>query len=363
MRYSLRSLAVPFAVALLTYTGSVLMAQQTRPRPPAGAQPGNPQPRQPQPAGRGTPVTQTAAQRGQGIADVPAESEQAVEEISEELAEVLREWEWKSSQIKSLHGTHKRTVYNLVFEVEKIATGKFFLETPDKGRIDLVGVKPKRDEKSARIGRSGKPFRLEEDRAEKWICTGDEIVMINDDDKSYEVIPLPEHAKGKNIVNSPLPFLFGMKADEARRRFRMTLKSNSKTAAFLIVNPRQQTDLQNYTEAWIMLEKANYLPTAVKLFDPSGTLETVYKFDGVKINDKGILRGVVGFFGGTEKDPFRPNLKSDGYKLVLPTMDHVEAPRKSAMNDPRFNSQPTRSTNQTRPQDTSRPLPFGNRDN
>lgn len=273
-------------------------------------------------------MTQTSAQASEAVAAAPEEFP-----VTKELEDLLREWEQKSSQIKSVHGTHVRTVYNLVFEEERRASGTFFLRTPDMGRIDLVGTKPKSGEKSSRLGANGVPFRLQADNSERWICTGKEIVAINDEEKSYEVVPLPPETQGTNIVHSPLPFLFGMKAEEAKQRYRIKLHSNAKDRAILVIFPRLPSDRQNYVEAWIILEKANYLPAAVKLYDPTGKLETVYKFQA-NINDRSVWTKLGEVFGTRDKDPIHPDLR--GYKYVLPpAAADAEPPRKNAQGDPR----------------------------
>lgn len=355
MKYSLGSLAASGLVFAMG-AWSTLQAQQTQPRPRPGTQPAVPG--NIQPAGGQSRPGQTG-KTVQPTVHAQASDPPIVEQLSPELEQILQEWEEKSSRIKSLHGTHKRTVYNTVFEVEKIASGKFFLQTPDKGRIDLKGLEVAKGAKSARIGKSGSPYRLEEDHAEKWICTGDEIVMVNDDEKTYEVMPLPDSVKGTNIINSPLPFLFGMKADDAKRRFQITLKSNSKAQAVLIVTPRMESDKQNYKQAFIMLEKENYLPTAVKLFDPSGSLETVYVFETVKINDQGVWRAIQGIFG--ERDPFHPDLKGKGYKIVVRAPEETEPPRRQTVIDPRSEIPINRTQRSNVPQDALRNSPGGSK--
>ena len=303
MRFSRRSILASLAGLLVADATSPLVAQQP-------ARPGT-RPSQ--------PINQVAGQ-------VPANEKRArppandlvVQQVSPQLEKILQDWERNSSQIKSLHGTHERWVYNSVFEVEKRAKGIFFLETPDKGRIDLDGVKLAKGVVSKRTGQSGNPYRVQSDRSEKWICNGNEIVVVNEDEKTFEVIPLPEEMRGKNIVNSPLPFLFGMKADEMKRRFELTLKSNTKEMADIIAVPRLDADKQNYVEALIRLDKIRFLPIAVKLqHDVARTLETVYSFEVKYINDPGIWNKIVATFG--DRDPFRPDLKK-GYKLVVPAL-------------------------------------------
>ena len=276
--------------------------------------------------------------------------------ISKELEDLLRQWELKSSQIKSLRGTHKRTVYNKVFAEEKIAEGKFYVETPDKGRIDLVGIKPKPNEKSKRLDKIGVAFTVIADRAENWICTGNELVMVNDEAKTYEVAPLPEHLKGTNIINSPLPFLFGMKAADAKRRFKMILhESSTDKVALLIVQPKLASDLENYVEAFIMLERVNYLPTAVKMIDPSGSMETVYKFENVKINSND---GWIGIFAA-DKKPFQPDLVGWGYKLVVKPVEEPDVRATNDRIDPRLRPQNPLPTNPSGVKDASRVIPNG----
>lgn len=353
MRDSLRFLAVPLALAFVTGTWSELKAQPAQPgrsTRPAGAPTTNPNPqRPPQPATR-NPVKQVSAANDL----LPPVGGAPEDEISPELETLLKQWEQKSSQIKMLEGKHKRTTYNLVFETEQIASGVFYLETPDKGRIDLVGTKPDKNEKSSRIGKSGKPFRLEEGPGEKWICSGQEIIAVNEEEKSYQVMPLPKDVQGENIVKSPLPFLFGMKADEAKQRYHMVLKSNTEKSAVLIIRPRLQLDQQNYSEAYVLLDKTTYLPSAVKLFDPAGNLETVYKFEKVEINKKSFFPAKL--FG--EKDPFHPDLRR--YKLFV-AAEETEPGARAPQGDPRLNLQPPRSGNPAAPRTGQGPIRTNNK--
>ena len=360
MRYLPGSVAAAFALAFLAGSWSILSAQQKPPRPgsspapAANAQPAVGLPRT-VPQAKAPPVTQTSGQRT--IPDAP-DKNAPPEVVSKELEDILRRWELESSKIKSLHGTHQRTVYNLVFHEQKIADGKFFVEMPDRGRIDLVGINPKTVKPAKRTGKDGKEFQFTvlADRAEKWICTGKEVVVVNDEAKTFEVMPLPKEAQGKNIVNTPLPFLFGMKAEDAKQRFRMEVRENTENRVVLVVRPRLDSDRQNYTEAWIILDKTNYLPMAVKMFDPSGNMETVYTFASVKVNDNGILSNLGKMFGG-DSNPWQPNLKN--YKIVLPPIAETEVPKKNAQTDPRLNPPNPRPTNASGAKDATRTNPNG----
>ncbi len=235
------------------------------------------------------------------------EKDPEIDKLDPKLEKILIEWEAHSSKIKSLHGKHTRKEFIKTFAVEKVSEGEFFLETPDKGRIDMIAKPVAKGAVASR-----KDYTLEKGSSERWICTGEEILSFNEDDKTYCREVLPVSMRGKNIVHSPLPFLFGMKADEAKQRFNLKLVGFNKdnTAVQIQAIPRMDSDRQNYSEAAIMLDLKKFVPNAVRLLDPNG-IETVYIFDGIKINDSGFWQELKTKFN----DPYRPSLK--GYKLQI----------------------------------------------
>lgn len=250
----------------------------------------------------------------------PKPQDLRVEPLPKELEQLLKDWERESAKVEKLSGKHKRIVYNKVFEVEKIAEGQFYYEAPDKGRIDLVGIEPKKDEKSQRLSeKTGKPWRLEKEQQTKWICTGKEILNINEEAKTVEAFPLPQELQGTNIIHGPLPFLFGMKAEEAKQRFAISYvdqedpKKNNDKVVWLTAKPRQVMDRDNFQEATIILDRERFLPLAVKLVDPSGNLETVYTFSKKELHVNQQQALVPPIF---RNKPFQPNLKN--YKLIQP---------------------------------------------
>ncbi len=274
----------------------------------AAAQSGQPRPR-PQgnlPA-KETDQRSNAIARTDAQSDYPdAEADADEEPLSPEMLQILRDWERFSSKIQKLHGRHQRLVYNKVFSVETRNIGLFYYEAPDHGRIDLVPAEIAKGEKSRRVNGEGNPFRPVPGNEERWVCNGREIIEINVEEKTYEVITLPEEMRGANIINGPLPFLFGMPAADANRRFRLKLLSETAKQAKIQAIPRFQSDAASYAKATILLDKQTYLPSAVQLIDNTGNLETVYLFSDLVINQNALASAVQKVFG---KDPFRPNLK------------------------------------------------------
>ncbi|MEI8017758.1 MAG: hypothetical protein WCH39_06120, partial [Schlesneria sp.] len=269
-----------------------------------------------------------AAEKRPRPAPQEPEKEPEIDKLDPKLEKILIEWEAHSSKIKSLHGTHTRQEFIKAFSVEKVSEGEFFLETPDKGRIDMIAKPVGKGEAASKEG-----YTLEKGSSEKWICTGEEILSFNEDDKTYAREVLPASMRGKNIVHSPLPFLFGMKAEEAKQRFNLRLgqfgKDKDKDIPWVVIYavPRMDSDRQNYSEAAIKLDLKHYVPLAVRLVDPNGIL-TVYTFKTVEINDSGFAKFLKGRFG----DPYRPSLK--GYTLQISNDIQPASNKEPARNKP-----------------------------
>jgi len=235
-------------------------------------------------------------------------------DIDPTLWRVLEFWESRSSRIKRLEGDVVRRTYDMTFKVETIGHGQFFYQAPDHGRLDMNPISEadmkflmaKRTEPEARVKRDpdGKPYALENALAEKWVCDGEQLITVNEEDKSAAVIALPKELRGQNIMNGPLPFLFGLPPAEAIKRFDLKLvqtPTKELPVAELTAFPKRRDDQQNWIEAKIQLNTQTGLPVAIQLISPGKTKQEVYHFDNMKVNRRRI-------FGGWGPTPFKLNL-------------------------------------------------------
>ena len=144
MRQNFRIPFVLLTVCSLLSTASTLFAQQgKRPDPSA---------KNSQPTGKATlsnsaVPTKSAADNSQASptaekrprpAPQDLEKDPEIDKLDPKLEKILIDWEAHSSKIKSLQGKHIRKEFIKTFAVEKVSEGQFFLETPDKGRIDMI---------------------------------------------------------------------------------------------------------------------------------------------------------------------------------------------------------------------------------
>jgi TIGR03009 family protein len=225
-----------------------------------------------------------------------------------QLNQILVEWHKKSVEIKRLEGEHVRIIYDYVFQVATRAEGKFYYEAPDKGRIDLVPDPKGKGVPFPKINPStNKKVTLtaQPDQPERWICDGKQVLVIDEVQKSAQQFPLPAGARGNNIMDGPLPFLFGMPPEKAKQRYRMKLLQANTKDIDIIVYPRWKQDLANYKWARIRIERETMLPMAVQMLDPAGSRETVYTFPRIAKNPK---KGWLPNFIWKEKNVFKPDL-------------------------------------------------------
>jgi len=135
-----------------------------------------------------------------------------VQQLPIALEKILENWERESSKIEKLEGNHIRREYDDVFQIEKQSEGKFYYEHPDKGRIDIAGMKIPEGAKSDKPNNKGDFYALKPGNDERWICDGKRIFSIDENEKKYEVYPIPLERRGVNIMEGPLPFLLPIRS-------------------------------------------------------------------------------------------------------------------------------------------------------
>lgn len=252
----------------------------------------------------------------------PAPQPMRVKNVSPELMKLLKDWEVSSAKVKKLEGEHRRWEYDYVFNIVKHNTGKFYYESPDKGRIDLTPDKKKIGAVEARKHwENGQlvEFKGVAGPAERWYCDSQLVTQVDEQQKQATRMVLPKQMQGANIIDGPLPFLFGMPAAKAVQRYDLELKNQNTTTgkATIKATPLWPTDTANYQLAEIILDTKTFLPDAVRLIDPAGTKETVFVFGKLEKNSRSLLPE---WLGG---NPFK--FEDRSYKIVNKVMDEERA--------------------------------------
>lgn len=308
---SVRRWLACFLCAAVTMTSLHAIAQTTKAPAkktiPSGVQPasGTSQPK----TGGNPPGTSNGA--ATQPRQRPAAESLRIPEPSPEVMEILRTWEATTKKYQRLEGSFRKFTYDATYLIERRAVGEFYYEAPDKGAYQLKGdPDPKIAKglvtKDKPVNGVKKDFTVQADRPDRWLCTGKEVFQIDDARKEYAMSFVPKEQQGEGIMQTPLPFLLGMKADMAKKRWEFKLLKRTESEIWLSARPLQQQDASVYTMATIVLDPQMFLPTAVRMFDPGGAVETVHLFGNVKIN-----KNPANWLG---QSPLEPRLK--GYKMA-----------------------------------------------
>ena len=187
-----------------------------------------------------------------------------------------------------------------------ISKGNVRYSTPDKGMYEVLEMwqfsgppaKPGDQPQYVRpAAEAGNDF-IEN---EKWICDGEKIFEYDFQNKRLYELTLPPEAQGEGLKNSPLPFVFGAKANELKERFwirDVTPQSLQGQQYWLECWPKQITDAQAYQKVEIILSREPFLPISIHMYSPNYDIKTnpqkmVFQFEERVIN--GTLAGVADF--------------------------------------------------------------------
>jgi len=205
------------------------------------------------------------------------------------LDQVLNHWEKSTSDIERYSCKFLRWQYNssanFVDELAKKlgrdirhidvskASGEVKYMSPDKGtfKIDqLIKLSGQLDAKNQPEYKS-----FENVFGEWWLCDGDRVYEYDRSAKKCTIFTMPPALKGEGILESPMPFMFGVKADKIKARYWVrTLpppndQQNKPRDDIYVVEayPKFQADATNYDHVQVYLDRELFLPVMLVKFN------------------------------------------------------------------------------------------------
>jgi TIGR03009 family protein len=107
-------------------------------------------------------------------------------------------------------------------------------------------------------------------QAEKFICTGTHLYSFHPELKEIKEYKLPEPKPGQVAQDNVMTFLFGMKASDAQRRYKLQLAKEDNFYYYLDVTPLMPADKADFQFARIVLNKDSFLPRQLWFQQPNG---------------------------------------------------------------------------------------------
>jgi len=228
---------------------------------------------------------------------IPCPFEPLTARQQEFLDKLLLKWEEQSGKIERYRCDFERWEYDPIFgpadpkQAKTYSTGKIRYAAPDKGLFKVEMMKVYR--LPAMPGEEAQWLKKPADEiGEHWVCDGKRVFEFEVRKKQLTERPLPAEMQGKAIVDGPLPFLFGAKAEKIKARYwvRLITPSDKQEQEFwLEAVPKYRADAMNFKMVHVIVDKQDFLPKALQVFDPSfdpekRPIRTVFTFNKREVN-------------------------------------------------------------------------------
>ncbi len=189
-----------------------------------------------------------------------------------QLDDVLAGWERTFTNLRSLHAECNRTTVDKTFNTTEVFKGTAkYLKSPGPGQGSRASLELF---KQTAQGPSPTIF-------EKYICTGTYLYEYAPGDKKIRGHDLPPTKGGQVSDDNFLSFLFGMKGQDAKERYQLTLTPSDQYYHYLFILPKLPQDKADFTKAQLVLRRDNFMPAQVWFLQPNKN-EVTWRFPQVR---------------------------------------------------------------------------------
>ncbi|MCA9052605.1 MAG: serine protease [Planctomycetaceae bacterium] len=215
-----------------------------------------------------------------------------------------------------VHYEFQRYIYDSTFLTEKRAVGEVWRESPTRWRMDLRPATelPEPNAQGQRVNPrkvslSGTPFSVVAETSNRWARTDEGLIYVDLQERTYEILALPRSLRFPRTEVSEVttrgwfgsfdllgiaryfgggypelhPALMSLPRDPEliRKRYQVTLGSTTradKSVVHLCLAPRFAEEVRTVSRVELLVDVDTGCCTAMKLFDPTGNIESVYVF-------------------------------------------------------------------------------------
>jgi TIGR03009 family protein len=188
-----------------------------------------------------------------------------------QLDVILANWEKAMTDMRSMAAILSRTTIDKVFQSSEVfeGTAKFV-----KGQQPGQGARASLDLKK----------KNQPEVFEKFICHGNLLYEYAPQTKVIRVHQLPPPREGQLADDNVLSLLFGMRAQEAKKRYKLThVPANDKWYHYIRIEPILPADKADFTEARLTLFQRDSMPRQLWFQQPNGN-EVTWDFQRIVAN-------------------------------------------------------------------------------
>jgi TIGR03009 family protein len=187
------------------------------------------------------------------------------------LEALLKAWETQSKEIHTLDAKFIRTDEDPLWKSTKVFQGRALLKEPNLAFLDLQLIDPKQPKKPPVF-------------ADRIVCDGGTVYQYAADTKSVQAYPLPKNDRQRALEEGPLRFLFNMRVDEIKARYRLWLFKELPDAFQLQIVPKLPRDRDAFSQAVVQINRKTFLPELMTLVIANKKGLQKYQFSSVEPN-------------------------------------------------------------------------------
>jgi TIGR03009 family protein len=221
----------------------------------------------------------------------------AANPTSTSIDELLEKWERQSAKLKTLDVKIYRIDRTPAWKEEDHFEGRAVFKSPQFAYLDFRKIKTAPNAKGE-LGavidsKTGKRITAPH---ETIICGQKEVWQYLFNVKQIYIYPLSKEERQRALDEGPLPFLFNMRAAEAKKRYHMVLQREDERFYTLAIHPRLQEDKESFKAALVVLERQYLLPARIFLISPDNKSSKDFRLEVINPNqtvNERIFQGVV----------------------------------------------------------------------
>jgi TIGR03009 family protein len=203
------------------------------------------------------------------------------------MERLLLLWEDQSAKLRTLDVKIYRIDVNPAWKEEIHYEGRAVFKSPELAYLDFKQIKTAPNAQGRLVPavnpQNGKRVTTPH---ETIICTGKEVWQYLYDVHQIFIYPLDKNQRKRALDEGPLPFLFNMRAEDAKQRYAMTLQGENKEFYWVVIQPRLQEDRESFKVAWVVLDRKFLLPVQIKLFSPDGKSTKDFRLSDIRPNSE-----------------------------------------------------------------------------
>jgi TIGR03009 family protein len=245
------------------------------------------EPQQGQPINQAQPQQpdQAAIAENEALADrvaipTPQQPFEITAQEAEYLDKLLGFWQTSSERVKLFSCQFKRFDYdseNVNYRDSKdnrlaaaaVKVGEIRYAAPDRGYYSASQAWVFKSPPTEPGGDAVYEEVTGEAGLEKWICDGSCVYEFDFSQKVLLEDTIPVEMRGAQIINSPIPFLFGARKDDILGRYwARPIAQNNENEFWLEAYPKRIEDARMYSKVEIILDRADFLPKAIHVYSP-----------------------------------------------------------------------------------------------